>query len=251
MKRLPRTTSIWAAVGIWCLVLLGVGIANRWSFGVRTAAWSTPVVLERPLSSVPSRIGSWVGQDMPIEQRVLEVAGTDDHVNRRYVDRDSGQVVDFYLAYTARPANMLGHRPRVCYPAHGWSHVATKPDRLTLPDGTRLDCLIHHFTQERLEPVGLVVLNYYVLQGRHTTEWTSFWGPKWRRPNLARDPKFYVAQVQVVASAMVPDMWEREEEAVRRFAAVVTPHVIALLPLAEEAGEGQAVSTTPEDVSRP
>lgn len=228
-RRTLRRSRLVPVVVVWCAILLAVGVLHRWlNRGELEAA--TPMVLERPLSNLAMRIGSWEGMDVPIDQRVLEVAGNDDYVNRRYIDEEAGQFVDFHLAYTARPANMLGHRPSVCYPAQGWRHQEPHKVSVLLADGTAIDCLMHHFVREQPDYEGLVVLNYYVLQGRPTADWTDFWGPKWRRRNLTHDPNFYVAQVQIAVPVMVPALFERGENTVQRFAAIVAPLVRDLLP---------------------
>jgi hypothetical protein len=166
---------------------------------------------------------------VPVDERVIKVAGTDQHVHRRYVDEISGAVVYLYVGYTSRPVNMLGHRPDVCYPANGWLFQETREESIAQADGTTLPCLIHRFEDDSGGST-LVVLNYYVLQGRHTTEWSDFWGPRWRRPNLSRDPNYYVAQVQIVGGAMIPGLSDRAESAVRDFAAIAASTIDNLLP---------------------
>jgi hypothetical protein len=42
-----------------------------------------------------------------------------------------------------------------------------------------------------------VVLNFYILNGQITTEERNFSGLLGRRPNIAGDPAWYVAQVQI------------------------------------------------------
>lgn len=215
---------------VWSAVLLGSGLTYRWFTRVTGASSGGLVSLDQPLATLPYRLGDWSGVDVPIGRRVLDVAGNDDYVNRRYVEDGSNDVVNFYLGYCSRPVRMLGHRPRVCYPAHGWIHEQTRRQRLLRADGTALDFLIHSFVRERPVREALVVLNYYVLQGEYTTDWVDFWGPKRRRPNLSGDPNFYVAQVQIASSVADNASNDRAEEAVKRFAAVAAPHCEVLLP---------------------
>jgi EpsI family protein len=218
------------AVGLGVVLLLSAGGAHRWLSGILRRTPSTRVVLEPPLSSLPLVVGSWEGIDISIDDRVLDVAGADDYVNRRYVDRGSGQVVNLYVAYTSRPAKMLGHRPDVCYPANGWTHTTTEEDRVLLPDGQLLACLIHYFHRGEGESEGLVVLNYYMLEGKRTTQWSDFWGPQWRLPNLSRNPSYYVAQVQISSSVAPASLFERGEATVKNFAREVADEVDSLLP---------------------
>ncbi len=241
-KRLSRVTVV-VALG----VLLAGGFGQRWVERLLIAADETPVALKRPLSEFPMQIGPWQGTDVPMDKRVLEVAGNDAQVYRRYVNTETRDVVDFYLAFAVRPAKMLGHRPQVCYPAHGWVPAETRKEHLLLPDGRELECLVHRFTRKGggsggvglSDPNGeaMVVLNYYIVAGRYTTEWTDFWGPKWRLPNLSRDPSIYVAQVQVSAALVDVKGAGPAEELIKRFAAGVGSMIEGILP---RSGEGAA-----------
>ena len=225
-------------MGFWLIVLLCVGAGQRWLQRSLDAAAATPITLDRPLSTLSLRIGSWEGVEIPLDARVEERAAHDDYVNRRYVDAESNRFVDFFLAYTSSPVTMLGHRPDVFYPAVGWQLVETKQDAFTRSDGSTLECLIHEFTRGAAQNEGLVVLNYYVLQGRYTTEWTDFWGPGRQGRHPSGDARFYVAQVQIVTPVMLASPFDRSEEAVKRFAAQVADEVEVLLPLTPLATRG-------------
>jgi len=216
------------------IILVSSGLGQRWLDRQLVAADARPIPLERPLSTLALEFGPWQGTEIPLDQRVLEVAGCDDYVYRRYVDGSTGDTVDLYVSYAARPAKMLGHRPQVCYPAHGWVPGGRHQDRFTLLDGSTLDCLMHRFAKSSSDgATSVVVLNYYILRGQHATEWTDFWGPRWRVPNLSRDPSFYVAQVQVVAPVRDRTSVQRAEALARRFAAEIAAPIRALLPAAE------------------
>lgn len=214
-----------------CLgLLVGDGVANRWLNRMIDGPESRAVKLDKPLSTLPLQIGTWKGVDIPMDQRVIEVAGCDDYVNRRYTDEATGQSVTLYVAYAARPARMISHRPQVCFPANGWQPAGERVDKITLPDGKTLDCRIHHFRKNDPDPQAVVVLNYYILQGRYTTDWTDFWGVKWRMPNLMKDPNFYVVQVQISSMGSDVSLMERTEGVVKTFTTEVVKQVDSLLP---------------------
>ncbi len=220
----------WASA-VAAVVLLGGGLGQRWLDRLLVAADAVPVALARPLSSLPMQIGPWRGTDVPMSRRVIEVAGNDDQVYRRYVNEETREVVDFYLAFAARPAKMLSHRPQVCYPAHGWAPAGEpRGDRVTTADGTAIECLIHRFARQQPTAEAVVVLNYYIIGGRYATEWTEFWGPRWRLPNLSRDPTVYVAQVQVTCGMSDGSRNASAEDLVKRFAGEIGANVAAMLP---------------------
>jgi len=156
-----------------------------------------PVKLSVPLSMIPESIGNWEGKDVPISENIQQVAGNDDFLNRLYENQVTDQWANVYIAYTARPSTMLGHRPQVCYPANGWIRDNTEKSEVTSYAGTKIPCLIHRFHTPQPESQQIVVLNFYVVNGKLTTDESVFSGVGWRTPNIAGDPARYAAQIQI------------------------------------------------------
>lgn len=177
------------------LVLAGAGY--RMLAGRIQAAAQDPVDLPVPLNQIPENIGNWEGRDVPIPVNIQEVAGNDDFLNRLYENDVTGDWANVYIAYTARPSTMLGHRPQVCYPSAGWVHSGTEDSAVTSVTGTKIPCLIHRFHRPKPESRQIVVLNFYIVNGRLTTDESVFSGVGWRTPNIEGDPARYAAQVQI------------------------------------------------------
>ena len=104
-----------------------------------------PILLEQPLKEYPLIIGEWVGRDVGIPEYIQRIAGNDDFINRLYTNRSTNQWANVYVAYTARPRTMLGHRPEVCYVAGGWMHEGSDRAEFVTSTGRRVPCLIHRF----------------------------------------------------------------------------------------------------------
>ena len=122
----------------------------------------------------------------------------DDFLSRRYLNTVTQSWADVYVVYcSSRPGGILGHQPRVCYPGHGWILDGTEPSQFGSLSGRQISCLIHRFHKPAPTHAQTIVLNFYVLNGRITTNENDFSGPFGRRPNIAGDPARYVAQVQV------------------------------------------------------
>jgi hypothetical protein len=230
MNRQLKQHRLFAITAFWVVILVTVGAGQRLLRSAMETSAATPVGLNRPLASLPFRVGPWQGMDVPLDARIAERAANDDFINRRYVDLAGNRFIDLFVAYTATPANMLGHRPEVCYAANGWRLEQVRTETLHRPDGTSLGVLIHRFSRGNDQTEGLVVLNYYVLRGEHTTDADQFSGAGWRGPNVRRDPGFYVAQVQVVHPVYFATLFERGESTVRQFAVDVADHIDTLLP---------------------
>ena len=97
----------------------------------------------------------------------------------------------------SKPAGILGHQPRVCFPAHGWIHDDTTRSELDLRSGRRIECLIHRFHKPAPAYREVFVLSFWVLNGQITLSEDEFSGFFGRRPNVSGDPARYVAQVQI------------------------------------------------------
>lgn len=194
-------TSLWShwALAILLLVLAGVTyrvVASHWK-----QVSNSPIRLPVPLSTFPTKIGDWVGTELTIPtttKEYMEQNFADDFFSRRYINAEANAWADVYVVYcSSRPGGIVGHKPQVCYPAHGWLHDSTEPSQFTSRIGQQVRCLIHRFHKPAPAYEQTVVLNFYILNGQITANEKDFSGPLGRRPNIAGDPARYVAQVQI------------------------------------------------------
>lgn len=197
MRTAGGKVPIWFAWFLAVLLLVSSGLTYRILATCLDIFVKTPVKLPVPLSAFPTQIDNWVGKDVPIAESILRVAANDDSLNRLYVNEPDNQWVNVYIAYTARPRTMLGHRPSVCYPAGGWVHDSTHEEELISNAGTRVPCLVHRFHKPTPNYEETVVLNFYIVNGQLTSDESVFSGIGFRTPNIAGDPARYAAQVQV------------------------------------------------------
>jgi len=177
-------------------LLVFSGIAYRSIAEYNRKIAKSPITLPVPLNEFPLTVGQWVGRDIPIPVNVQRVAKNDDSLSRLYINEATNQWVNIYLAYTARPRTMLGHRPQVCYPAHGWIHDNTDHKMVVSRRGLEIPCLLHRFHRPTPNYQEMLILNFYIVNGLLTDDETVFSGVGWRTPNIAGDPARYVAQVQ-------------------------------------------------------
>jgi EpsI family protein len=183
------------------IFFLGSGVLYR-LFAQRLDALSLVRFLPAiPLQDFPYKIGPWEGVDVPISDTVLKVAANDDYVSRLYVDKNRNMTVSLYVAYTAEPRRMMGHRPTVCYVASGWIHDGSEQTAIETLAGTEIPCMIHRFHRPGLAYQDAAVVNYYVVNGVLTSDHKSFSGIRWRRPKITNGRPDYVAQIQMVSGS--------------------------------------------------
>lgn len=215
------TWVLWA-LAVITIIVSGVGynvLANRFKLT------NAPIKLPVPLSAFPIQIGNWVGSELPIPattREYMEENFADDFFSRRYVNSTEGIWADVYMVYcSSRPSGILGHRPSVCYPAHGWQHQNTERSQFISKAGRQVDCLVQRFRQNALALDEVVVMSFYVRNGRITSDEGDLAGVFGRTFNIARDPSRYVAQVQI--SSML-------ESSVRKAARDIIDHAVDFLP---------------------
>ena len=179
------------------ILLVSAGAAYRVLASRLELLASVSIDLPVPLSAFPMEIGDWQGKDVPIPENIQRVAGNDDFLNRVYVNKSTNQWANIYVAYSARPRNMLGHRPDVCYVGGGWVHDGTDPSNFVSAGGRGINCLIHRFHMPAPRSDSVVVLNYYILNGQIKADDRGFSGISVRSPNVDGDRAMYVTQVQI------------------------------------------------------
>jgi EpsI family protein len=217
-----------AGGGVWVLTVLLLvvsGVVYRCAASFLDRVAGTPITLEKPLSSFPVQVGQWKGQEVEISKSVLKVAGNDDYLSRLYINESTGKWASVYVAYTARPRTMRGHRPQACYPSAGWISDSSDKSQFTTAGGRVVDCLIHRFHKPAPDSSEVVIVNFYILNGTVTNDEDKFTGVKFRTPNIAGNAARYVAQVQI--SSVV-------ENSVRAAAAELADLIISFFPDEEE-----------------
>jgi hypothetical protein len=153
--------------------------------------------LPHPLSTFPTKIGDWSGKESPIPYNIQKVAANDDFLSRLYTKELTKEWANVYIAYSARPRTMLGHKPEVCYVGSGWILDSTESSKVVSASGTTIPCLVHRFHKPAPDSIKVVVMNFYILNGQITSDESSFSGLGWSTPNIAGNPARYVAQVQI------------------------------------------------------
>lgn len=180
-------------------LLLSSGITYHILATQINAVANRPIRLEKPLSSVSKRIGEWEGLDIDVSETILKAAANDDYLMRSYTNASLRASVSLYVAYSARPRTMLGHRPSVCYPSAGYLHQETREIEIVTSSGRRIGALLHRFNRPLADSRDTLVLNFYIVNGLFTTEEKGFSGVAWRTPNIKGDAARYVTQVQLNA----------------------------------------------------
>jgi len=110
-----------AAVLIGVLTFVeGYHMKDRWGSLAMEAG-----ELGKRFDQVPKEIGSWVGQDLPVDDIVKKTAGAVNYVSRRYTHSTSGREVKLWLI-VGHSRDIVRHTPSICYPASGFRQQGSR-----------------------------------------------------------------------------------------------------------------------------
>ncbi len=209
------------------LVLLAGGFGYR-ALAERLGGPSGAAVLARgTLNRLPTVIGPWVGQDLPLDEATIQAADVDDFVNRIYTRQDAAGAVALYIAYGVHFRDLLPHRPEVCYPAAGWARLEAVGEELRTVDGSVVPLRRYRFGRGGLDAGQVTVLNYYDISGQRSADVSALRARLWRSPT----PVHYVAQVQVSTTTAAADQTQAEQWG-RAFLEEAAPLIAATLTTA-------------------
>ena len=188
-----------------CIFACAVLVAGGRLYSKYEVMWQGPaavsIELPVPLKEFPLEFNGWQCQEAPIPattESYMRQNFADDFISRRYINIAKQTWANLYIVYCAsRPASILGHRPRVCYKGSGWIHDSTEISQITSQMGRKISCLIHRFHKSPPHYQEIVVLSFYIANGRPTVDEDSFLKMLGRRFNTERDFRRYVSQIQI------------------------------------------------------
>lgn len=222
------------AAGLTAFVLLLIaGAGHRLLVRRIEASISQTLPPARPLATIPLEMGPWQGKDVPLGERVLSVANFDDqYINRQYVNRQGGRWVGLFVGYVGRPRSRLGHRPDVCYAAHGWAQVGQEKIAVTGPAGPPIPGILYEFRSPKTVGTRMLVLATYLINGRYSNDPDDFTRYNARDPGLFGDRKTYLTRVQISLTASADR--ESDVAALSDLAARLREPIASTMPHAEQ-----------------
>jgi hypothetical protein len=166
-----------------------------------TAEWLNAPVTASPISQelvdgLPIQIGSWIGQDVPIDENIIRFTGTDAYISRRYSRNQGLENILLYIPCGTNARALAAHRPEVCYPSAGKMLMNRTSAEFTLKDGTVLPYTIFIFSSGGLNIDKVFVLNYFIIDDKYCGDYSLLESKAWR----GSDTVVYIAQVQITAS---------------------------------------------------
>lgn len=196
------------------LLMLAFGISYRVLAARLEGPVTTTPISPAAVAQFPMQIGDWSGREVPIDDAVVRATDTDAHISRQYSRRGGLEAVSFYVACGVRARDLMPHRPEVCYTGAGWTVVEHHVVELAVPDGNNLPCSVYQFSRGALRAERVLVLYYYLVDGRYCQDVSLLRSQAWRGSGTVG----YVAQVQVMTPVASASDAQAARERVSTFA---------------------------------
>ena len=180
----------------------------------------------------PMQVGDWTGKDVPLDEAIVRATDTDAHINRSYSRNNGLEFVSLYVASGVKARDLMPHQPEVCYIGAGWTRTDKRSIEIPLSDGTELPCNVMQFSRGTLTTKKVVVLHYYIVDGKYSRDVSLLRSKAWKGSGTVR----YVAQVQITTTIQSNQPADSATKSVSAFA---VESALLLAQLFEDTEEDQ------------
>jgi hypothetical protein len=115
----PISARRWIALAVAVLITLTGGIL----YGNYSQRWNTSAEMQVAVShlgSFPREVGIWKAvEDLPIEESALQMLECKGHLNRRYVNEETGKSLQLAIML-GPPGPIAVHTPEICYSSRAY-----------------------------------------------------------------------------------------------------------------------------------
>jgi EpsI family protein len=141
---------------------------------LQTMSHGEAIVTRQPLHTLPYSLGPWLGEELPLQQQVVQAVGVSDYSNRIY-SQVSQTPVQVYVGYYAsqRTGDTI-HSPKNCLPGSGWDPIHSGYATISVPPGRKI--VVNEYVIERDQIKQLV---FYWYQGRGRVIASEYAGKFW------------------------------------------------------------------------
>jgi hypothetical protein len=233
----PIIVAILLIVG---LTFIEVNMTDRLA-GTNVSAEQRAALLDK----VPSKVGDWHGDDMPVDPNVRKTAGAVGAVDREYRNVRTGEKVRLWLI-VGHAREVSHHTPDICYPSQGFQARASENSvyPMVFPDQPKTDFFTNTFLLENTSGQQLkrVFWTWYNPSDK-TNEGKVVWeapsNPRWHFGNSRALYKMYFT------SSMRDPKEMAEQSACVRFAREFLPEVNKALSEVQSETSGGNVDAAP------
>lgn len=183
-----------------------------------------PMVAREPLKDMPYQIGDWQGKEYPLEERILQVVGVTDYINRVY-ESSAAPPVELYVGYYAsqRTGDTI-HSPKNCLPGAGWDPIHS--GYATIPMANGKPATVNEYVIAQGLDKQLV---FYWYQGRGRVIASEYWGKFWMIHDAITENRTDGALVRLI-TPIVDNDTSQAHARLEKFAQMIFPSLSKFIP---------------------
>jgi EpsI family protein len=181
------------------------------------------IVPHNALRELPYALGSWVGKEQPLEERIVQAVGVSDYTNRIYSSQQDGFAQLYVGYYASQRTGDTIHSPKNCLPGAGWDPIQSGYARILVPGGRQI-MVNEYVIQQGLDKA----LVFYWYQGRGRVIASEYSGKFWMVADAISRNRTDGALVRLVTP--MNDGEEKARARLESFTQLVFPQLDALIP---------------------
>jgi EpsI family protein len=190
---------------------------------LHTLSHGEAVVPRAPLRELPYTLGSWTGQEQPLESRIVQAVGVSDYSNRLFFNRLDPPVQLYVGYYASQRTGDTIHSPKNCLPGAGWDPVQSGYATIAVPDGRKI--VVNEYVIQQGLDKGLV---FYWYQGRGRVVASEYAGKFWMVADAISRNRTDGALVRLVTPMNDPEAKARAR--LESFTQLIFPRLDQLIP---------------------
>jgi len=211
--------SVRGSVRLWITagVLLGAFMI------LHTVSHGEAIVPRHSLSKLPYSFAGWTGEERPLGERLVQVAGVSDYTNRVYVDQRDATVLLYVGYYASQRTGDTIHSPKNCLPGAGWDPLRSGYATIAIPGQRQI--VVNEYVIERDQKQDLV---FYWYQGRGRVIASEYWGKFWMVADAISRNRTDGALVRLITP--INDGQDNARTRLVHFTQMAFPHLEDLIP---------------------
>jgi EpsI family protein len=181
----------------------------------------------QPLTSLPSQIGPWVGQDLVIDQQTLDILGAGEFLHRNFENPTKPQPwIDLLIAYfPSQKAGDTIHSPNHCLQGSGWVPIKREVVQLSRPDGSRFPA--NRFVTARAGDRELVI---YWFQAHNRAVANEYWSKYYLIADSIRMNRSDGALVRLITPMYRQETPDAAQARILGVGSQIIPHLDRVIP---------------------
>ncbi|HEV2488869.1 MAG TPA: EpsI family protein [Candidatus Acidoferrales bacterium] len=215
MRKLGMTVRLWIVV----VMLLGsTALLHGMSHG-------ETIVAHQPLRNLPYSVSGWIGQEQPLEERIVQAVSVTDYTNRIYVNPADMPVWLYVGYYASQRTGDTIHSPKNCLPGAGWEPVRQDYATIILADGRKI--VVNDYVIQQGLNKDLV---FYWYQGRGRVIANEYWGKFWMISDAITRNRTDGALVRLYTPIAANDGLQDAQARLVKFTQILFPYLNEVIP---------------------